>query len=88
MNILLIAEKVSSLELPVNGEAGTHILQVFNAKLGDTIDIGVCNGPRGKAIIVRLNKNSLKDILLYISALIFDRVFNKFYQCYKCTYYD
>jgi RsmE family RNA methyltransferase len=60
LNILLIAEKVSSLELPVNGEAGTHILQVFNAKLGDTIDIGVCNGPRGKAIIVRLNKNSLK----------------------------
>ena len=60
MNILLIPEKVPFLELPVNGEKCIHITRVLNAQIGDVIDVGVSNGPKGKATLVEMDGNSLR----------------------------
>lgn len=60
LNILLISEKVSFLNLPADGETGSHITRVLNAQEGDSIDIGVRNGPKGKATLLSLNKQNLK----------------------------
>ncbi len=60
LNILLISDKVPFLNLPVNGEIVTHITNVLNAQIGDAIDIGVRNGPKGKATLLSLDDLHLK----------------------------
>ena len=51
LNILLIEEKVPFLILPVKDPIACHILDVLKARKGDEIDIGVQNGPKGKATL-------------------------------------
>ena len=60
MNILLIPEKVPFLDLPVHEERCTHITHVLNAGIGDVIDVGVHNGPKGKATLLELDHTRLR----------------------------
>ena len=60
MNIFLLREKVSYLELPVKGDNACHILTVLKAGVGDVIDVGVQNGPKGKATLQEITKIHLK----------------------------
>ena len=63
MNIFLIEEKVPFLNLPITGGPASHILNVLKAKEGDEIDIGVQNGPKGKAILSLITGEELKLII-------------------------
>lgn len=63
MNILLLEDRVESLKLPIRDEVASHIISVLRAKTGDSIDVGVKNGPKGKATLI---ETSEKHILLAI----------------------
>lgn len=65
MNIFLLPEKVSYLELPVKGDSACHILTVLKAVVGDVIDVGVKNGPKGKATLQDITKVHLKLSLIW-----------------------
>ena len=60
MNILLLEEKVSFFELCVNKKEAYHILKVLKVKVGDDIDVGLKNGPRGKALLLEITNGFLK----------------------------
>ena len=60
MNIFLIEEKVPFLTLPVTGDSASHIINILNASEGDEIDIGVQNGPTGKAVLSSITSEELQ----------------------------
>ena len=60
LNILLIEKKVDFLNLPVRGEIASHVLTVLKVVVGDKIDIGAHNGPKGKATIIKVTSEELQ----------------------------
>jgi RsmE family RNA methyltransferase len=60
LNIFLIEEKVPFLTLPVTGDSASHIINILNASEGDEIDIGVQNGPTGKAVLSSITSEELQ----------------------------
>ena len=63
MNILLIEEKVPFLILPITGDSASHIINILNASEGDEIDIGVQNGPTGKAVLSSITGEELQLVI-------------------------
>jgi RsmE family RNA methyltransferase len=63
LNIFLIKEKVPFLTLPITGGAASHIINVLKASEGDEIDIGVQNGPTGKAVLTSITGEELQLVI-------------------------
>lgn len=51
MNIILFSPAEVQLPLPGNDARSRHILTVLRRRPGDGFDVGLINGPRGKAIL-------------------------------------
>ena len=60
LNILLLAEKLSFLEFPIDGEIAEHIVKVLRLEVGSEMDVGVQNGPKGKARLLERSEYYLK----------------------------
>ena len=59
MNIILLEKKQKVVCLDRQEKIAIHILSVLKAKKGDSIDVGVKNGSKGKAFIREISKNEL-----------------------------
>lgn len=59
MNRILFEELRESYTLPVRDPRFEHVRGVLRMQVGDRFDIGVLNGPAGKATVQRLDKESL-----------------------------
>lgn len=51
MNIILFSAAEVQLPLPRRDARARHILEVLRRKAGDSFDVGLINGPRGKATL-------------------------------------
>jgi len=60
LNILLLAEKHPFFEFPIDGEIAEHIVKVLRLEVGSEMDVGVLNGPKGKAKLLEKSKVSLR----------------------------
>lgn len=60
LNILLLAEKHPFFEFPIDGEIAEHIVKVLRLEVGSEMDVGVQNGPKGRARLVERSEYSLK----------------------------
>ena len=56
MNLLLLPSQVQTLRLPPDDPRLEHILKVLGKRVGETLDVGAVNGPRGKATLQRDNE--------------------------------
>jgi RsmE family RNA methyltransferase len=65
LNILLLEEKVSFFDLPINGRQGLHITKVLKLEVGDAMDVGVQNGPKGRALLLEKPKDLLKFSVIW-----------------------
>jgi len=59
LNIILLEKKQKVVCLDRQEKIAIHILSVLKAKKGDSIDVGVKNGSKGKAFIREISKNKL-----------------------------
>src|SRR5690554_4784254 len=57
MNLLLLREVVDEAVLPAWDPRWEHVRGVLQLKAGDVIDDGAENGPRGRATVVRANRD-------------------------------
>ena len=60
MNIILFEESESDRLLPLDDARARHVVNVIGCKEGDSFDVGLVNGPRGKARIARISKRGLQ----------------------------
>ena len=60
MNIILFEESESDRLLPLDDARARHVVDVIGCKEGDSFDVGLVNGPRGKARIARISKRGLQ----------------------------
>jgi 16S rRNA (uracil1498-N3)-methyltransferase len=51
MNIVLFEPSEVSLPLPLSDPRGQHVRKVLRREVGENFDVGLINGPRGKATI-------------------------------------
>ncbi len=51
MNIVLFEESELGRELPLGDERAVHVLKVLRRGVGDDFDVGLVNGPKGKAVL-------------------------------------
>jgi RsmE family RNA methyltransferase len=56
VNIILFSPSEVELPLPGSDSRARHILQVLRRKVGDTFDVGLFDGPRGKAELREIGK--------------------------------
>lgn len=54
MNLLLLPDKCTSVDLSQDDPRFTHLTEVLRVAHNDEIDVGVINGPRGKGIVSML----------------------------------
>ena len=59
MNLILFSPEELKQPLPTNDFRAQHILNVLKMEMGQTIDVGQINGPRGKAKLVEVKDNEL-----------------------------
>src|SRR5437879_3101186 len=59
MNLILFEHSETNSPLPRSDSRAAHILDVLRRKVGDTIDTGLVDGPRGKATLTAINDVSL-----------------------------
>lgn len=59
MNIILFRPHEVELPLPRQDHRAGHILDVLRRRPGDTFDVGLINGPRGKATLVSVENELL-----------------------------
>ena len=64
MNLILFQKKSDYETLPGDDRRAVHIREVLGMQKGDRLDIGLVNGPRGKAVI--LNDASAEELRLKI----------------------
>lgn len=60
MNIILFNPREVELPLPQGDYRARHILDVLRRKPGDTFDVGLINGPRGKATLAAIQDGYLR----------------------------
>ena len=60
MNIILFAKDELDIPLPLDDPRSTHVLKVIGCGKGDSFDIGLIDGPRGKARIAAIGKYGLR----------------------------
>lgn len=59
MNLILLHPDEIASPLPKQDPRSEHILKVLRRKIGDTFDVGLINGPRGKATLTAINPGNL-----------------------------
>ena len=59
MNLILFERADSTLSLPRSDRRALHLIDVLRRKVGDTFDVGVVNGPRGKGTLENVNSESV-----------------------------
>jgi 16S rRNA (uracil1498-N3)-methyltransferase len=59
VNVILFDAAEVNQPLARTDRRALHILEVLRRKIGDTLDVGVINGPRGKATLRALSAESL-----------------------------
>lgn len=60
MNLILLHSEEITRSLPKQDPRAVHILKVLRRQIGDTFDIGLINGPRGKATLLAINSDDLE----------------------------
>jgi len=59
VNLILFQPEEIAQPLPRNDARAEHILGVLRRKIGDTLDVGLANGPRGKATLLNVTESTL-----------------------------
>jgi len=59
VNIILFDSHELTLPLPLGDSRASHIKEVLKRGVGDPFDVGLVNGPRGKAAILREEESGL-----------------------------
>ena len=59
MNLILFESAETNSPLPRHDSRAAHILDVLHRKVGDTLDAGLVNGPRGKATLAAVSADAL-----------------------------
>ena len=59
MNIVLFAPEEIDLPLPLKDARAQHIRKVLRRDVGDSFDVGLVNGPRGKAELTKVDASHL-----------------------------
>lgn len=59
MNLILFKEDESTDFLPINDYRTKHILNIIKSSVGDQLDMGILNGPKGKLTITEINGDGL-----------------------------
>lgn len=59
MNVILFTEAELTAPLPRRDPRAVHILQVLRFGVGDTLDVGLVNGPMGKATITSVDEDGI-----------------------------
>jgi RsmE family RNA methyltransferase len=60
LNIILLEKKLPFFEFSTGGEIAEHIVKVLRLEVGSEMDVGVPNGPKGKAKLLEKSEYSLK----------------------------
>ena len=60
MNIILLTEKEIESPLPLDDPRAVHLLEVLKLGEGDVFDVGLYDGPRGKARIVTVGGRGIR----------------------------
>lgn len=60
MNLILFESAAAATPLPRQDPRAIHILEVLRRKAGDTLDVGLVNGPRGKATLTAIEPAALR----------------------------
>jgi len=60
VNIILLHPEEIARPLPKQDPRAEHILKVLRRQIDDTFDVGLINGPRGKATLVAINSDDLE----------------------------
>lgn len=60
MNLVLFAPDELDRPLPRRDDRAQHLLKVLRCGVGETFDVGVENGPRGKATLLGLDADELR----------------------------
>lgn len=59
VNLILLEPDELAVPLPRTDPRARHILEVLRRQVGETFDVGLVNGPRGKATLTGLDAGSL-----------------------------
>lgn len=59
MNLILFEPSELEHPLPKSDRRAAHVLQVLRRQRGDTFDVGLINGPRGKATLTEVTPDAL-----------------------------
>ena len=60
MNIVLFAVKEIDVPLPLNDSRAVHLLEILKLGVGDVFDVGLLDGPRGKARITEIGRRGIQ----------------------------
>ena len=60
MNLILFEKHELDLPLPLKDERAKHILNILKTKVGDTLQVGLINGPKGTAVLKSQNDYGLE----------------------------
>jgi len=60
VNIVLFEAEETSRPLPLTDRNAQHVIDVLRFGVGDSFDAGFIDGPRGKATILAINRESLR----------------------------
>ena len=59
MNLILFEPDEVTRPLPQDDPRARHILEVLRRREGEDFDVGLVNGPRGKAVLKRVSEDGL-----------------------------
>ncbi len=59
MNLILFEPEETGRPLPRTDPRAIHMIDVLRRQAGDTVDVGIVNGPRGKATLVQRGEIAL-----------------------------
>ena len=60
MNLILFDPDETLRSLPLDDPRARHVLQVLQRQAGDSFDVGLVDGPRGKATVERIDGDALR----------------------------
>jgi 16S rRNA (uracil1498-N3)-methyltransferase len=69
MNLILFESHELEVPLPRADRRALHILEVLRRTPGDTFDVGLLNGPRGKATLAAVNPEALTLTFAWLAPL-------------------
>ncbi len=59
VNLILFESYETNAPLPRQDSRAAHLLNVLRRKVGDTLDVGLVNGPRGKGTLAAISADAL-----------------------------